>query len=54
MNLKLTHYRKFAGDDISLARYYPEDDEFLLDKPRHVTHATVVFLDIDRDAHMLA
>jgi hypothetical protein len=37
---------RFAGDDISLARYYPEDDRFLLERPRHVTHATVVHLDV--------
>ena len=34
--------RRFAGDDIALARYYPEDDDFLLERPRHVTHAEVV------------
>ena len=40
---------RFAGDDINLARYYPEDDHFLLERPRHVTHATVVYLDIPSD-----
>ena len=37
---------RFAGNDISLARYYPEDDRFLLERPRHVTHAEVVHLDV--------
>ena len=32
----------FAGDDITLARYYPEDDRFLLERPRHVAHYRVV------------
>ena len=34
----------FAGDDISIARYYPEDDEFLLEKNEHVEHWEVVSL----------
>jgi heme-degrading monooxygenase HmoA len=37
---------RFAGDDISVARYYPEDDRFLLERPRHVTHAKVVHFDV--------
>ncbi len=28
----------FAGDDIGVARYYPEDDAFLLTKPATVQH----------------
>lgn len=32
----------FAGADYGRARYYPEDDEFLLEKPQHVTHFEVV------------
>jgi|SRR5689334_18533442 len=32
----------FAGDDPSLARYYPEDDRFLLEKPVHVEHHRVI------------
>lgn len=39
--------RRFAGDDITLARYYPEDDGFLVERPAHVTHAQVVVLDTD-------
>ena len=32
----------FAGDDVRTARYYPEDDQFLLEKPEHVEHFRVV------------
>jgi len=28
----------FAGEDISVARYFPEDDRFLLTRPRLVHH----------------
>ena len=34
--------RAFAGSEPELARYYPEDDRFLLDRPNHVEHHTVV------------
>ena len=34
--------RGFAGDDVDIARYYPEDDRFLLERPRHVEHHRVV------------
>lgn len=30
--------RAFAGADIDLARYYPKDDEYLLERPRTVQH----------------
>ncbi len=30
--------RAFAGDTPELARYYPEDDRFLLDRPEQVEH----------------
>lgn len=30
--------RAFAGEDIERARYYPEDDRFLLDRPETVEH----------------
>lgn len=33
--------RAFAGDDIRLAHYYPEDDGFLLEKVKHVRHYEV-------------
>ena len=34
--------RDFAGDDVGRARYYPEDDRFLLEKPETVEHYDVV------------
>jgi heme-degrading monooxygenase HmoA len=34
--------RRFAGEDPERARYYPEDDDFLLEKEEFVTHAEVV------------
>ena len=34
--------RGFAGDDIAVARYYPEDDRYLLERPLHVEHHDVV------------
>lgn len=34
----LAAIRAFAGDDPTRARYYPEDDDFLLEKEPHVTH----------------
>ena len=33
--------RAFAGEDMEQARYYSEDDAYLLDKPAHVTHYEV-------------
>ena len=33
--------RKFAGPDAELARYYPEDSQFLLEMEPHVTHFDV-------------
>lgn len=32
----------FAGREPELARYYPEDDRFLLEKPVHVEHHEVI------------
>lgn len=37
----LDHIRAFAGDDIELAKYYPEDGEFLLEQERTVAHFEV-------------
>jgi heme-degrading monooxygenase HmoA len=34
--------RAFAGATPELARYYPEDDRFLLQRPLHVEHHNVV------------
>jgi len=33
--------RGFAGEEPERARYYPEDDRFLLDRPEHVEHYRV-------------
>lgn len=30
--------KRFAGDDVDRARYYPEDDKFLLEKEPEVQH----------------
>jgi heme-degrading monooxygenase HmoA len=35
--------RAFAGDDPTIARYYPEDDAFLLEKPERVEHYDVPY-----------
>jgi heme-degrading monooxygenase HmoA len=35
--------KAFAGDDPSVARYYPADDEFLLFKEPHVVHFEVPY-----------
>ncbi len=37
----LDDIRGFAGEDIAIARYYPEDDRYLLDRPLHVEHHEV-------------
>jgi hypothetical protein len=37
----LTVIRAFAGEDYERARYYPEDDRFLLDRPPGVDHFRV-------------
>jgi heme-degrading monooxygenase HmoA len=34
--------RAFAGDDMNAAKYYPEDERFLLDQPHNVDHFRVV------------
>lgn len=34
--------RRFAGDDYVRARYYPEDDDFLLEQEPFVTHYEVL------------
>jgi heme-degrading monooxygenase HmoA len=33
--------RQFAGPEPEIARYYGEDDRFLLDRPKYVEHHTV-------------
>jgi heme-degrading monooxygenase HmoA len=39
--------RAFAGSDVERARYYPEDERFLLELDPHVRHYTV---EVDRSA----
>lgn len=34
--------RRFAGDDYEVARYYPEDDDYLLEREARVSHSTVL------------
>ena len=34
---------RFAGDDVSRARYYPADDEYLIDPPEAVEHFDVTY-----------
>ncbi len=38
--------RAFAGDDPERARFYPGDDELLVEKDLHVEHAEVVSADL--------
>jgi heme-degrading monooxygenase HmoA len=38
--------RRFAGEDGSRARYYPEDDDFLLEQEPGVTHAAILLADL--------
>lgn len=38
----LDDIRAFAGADIAIAHYYPEDDRFLLERPNEVEHCEVV------------
>lgn len=35
--------RRFAGDDIGRAVFYPEDERYLIEKGEHVSHYDVVF-----------
>jgi heme-degrading monooxygenase HmoA len=34
--------KRFAGEQYELARYYPEDDDYLLERETYVTHADVL------------
>jgi heme-degrading monooxygenase HmoA len=38
--------RGFAGNEPDLARYYPEDDKYLVHRPTHVEHHRVVASDV--------
>ena len=37
----LEHIKAFAGDDVEVAKFYPEDDEFLVDREDFVRHFTL-------------
>lgn len=34
--------KAFAGEDYERARYYPEDDDYLIERDTYVTHAEVL------------
>ncbi len=38
--------RVFAGDDVTRARYYPEDDDYLLEREPFVTHHEVLLAEM--------
>jgi heme-degrading monooxygenase HmoA len=38
--------KRFAGEDYTRARYYPEDDNYLLEKEPYVSHTIVLMADI--------
>lgn len=40
---------RFAGNDYEAARYYPEDDAYLLERELHVEHAEVLLMALDAD-----
>ena len=37
--------KRFAGEAYELARYYPEDDDYLLEREPTVQHAEVLYFD---------
>lgn len=39
--------QRFAGEEYERARYYPEDDEFLLEREPFVSHAELLLAEID-------
>ena len=42
--------RAFAGDDPSVARFYPGDDDLLVEKDLHADHFEVTGADLDLEA----
>jgi hypothetical protein len=42
--------KRFAGEDYIRARYYPEDDEYLLEREPLVVHADVLVATLDRSS----
>jgi heme-degrading monooxygenase HmoA len=45
----LDDIRAFAGDDISVARFFPDDDRYLIDRELTVRHDTVDQYPASRD-----
>jgi hypothetical protein len=43
----LDDVRRFAGEDPSVARFYPGDDELLVEKDMHADHYEVVDAQLD-------
>ena len=41
--------KQFAGEAYEIARYYPEDDEYLLEREPYVTHAEVLMAALSSD-----
>ena len=38
--------KRFAGEDYEVARYYPEDDDYLLEREPYVKHAEVLMAEL--------
>lgn len=38
--------RRFAGDDYTRAHYYPDDDNFLIEREEFVTHDELLLADV--------
>lgn len=38
--------KRFAGVDYEKAKYYPKDDEFLIEKPLYVEHQEIIYTSI--------
>jgi hypothetical protein len=41
--------KRFAGDNYQVARYYPEDDDYLLEREPYVTHWEVLWAEFPGD-----
>jgi hypothetical protein len=39
--LDIDHVRGFAGEDVEVAKYYPSDDPYLIDRDNTVVHYNV-------------
>jgi hypothetical protein len=42
--------KRFAGENYQAARYYPEDDDYLLEREPHVAHWEVLLAEFPGDA----